>query len=40
MAKPLGTAKTEYTSAGEQHVMPSAEKISGAEVAKRRPINP
>ena len=40
MAKPLVTAKTENTSAGEQHVMPSAERISGAEIAKRRADQP
>jgi hypothetical protein len=28
--------KTESTSAGEQHVIPVAEKISDAEVAKRK----
>jgi len=28
--------KTERTGAGEQHVIPSAEKVSYAEVAKRK----
>ena len=32
--------KTESTSAGEQHVIPGAEKISGAEVAKRKAGQP
>ena len=33
-------AKTESTTAGEQHVIPGAEKISGAEVAKRKAGQP
>ena len=32
--------KTESTSAGEQHVIPGAVKISGAEVAKRKAGEP
>jgi hypothetical protein len=40
MAKPQGNAKTENTSAGEQHVIPGAERISDAEVAKRRAGEP
>jgi hypothetical protein len=32
--------KTESTTAGEQHVIPGAEKISGAEVAKRKAGQP
>jgi hypothetical protein len=35
--------KTESTSAGEQHVIPGAEKVSDAEVAKqkaREPLKP
>jgi hypothetical protein len=32
--------KTESTTAGEQHVIPGAEKISGAEVAKRKARQP
>ena len=35
---PIGT--TENTRAGEQHVIPGAEKISGAEVAKRKAGQP
>ena len=31
-----GQAETERTRAGEQHVIPGAEKVSGAEIAKRR----
>ena len=37
--KPSGT-KTESTSAGEQHVIPGAEKVSDAEVAKRKAGQP
>ena len=33
-------AKTENTSAGEQHVIPGAEKVSDAEVAKRKAAEP
>jgi hypothetical protein len=40
MAKPQTKAKTENTSAGEQHVIPGAEKISCAEVAKRKAGQP
>jgi hypothetical protein len=40
MAKPHLDAKTEGTSAGEQHVIPGAEKISDAEVAKRKAAAP
>jgi hypothetical protein len=38
----LNQAKTkaESTSAGEQHVIPGAEKISDAEVAKRKAADP
>jgi hypothetical protein len=38
----LNQAKTkaESTSAGEQHVIPGAEKISDAEVAKRKAAEP
>ena len=39
MVKSQAEAKSEGTSAGEQHVIPGAEKISGAEAtirAKRR----
>ena len=32
--------KAECTSAGEQHVIPGAEKISDAEVAKRKAAEP
>ena len=32
--------KAESTSAGEQHVIPGAEKISDAEVAKRKAAEP
>ena len=32
--------KTERTSAGEQHVIPGAEKVSDAEVAKRKAGQP
>jgi hypothetical protein len=32
--------KTESTSAGEQHVIPGAEKVSDAEVAKRKAGDP
>jgi hypothetical protein len=32
--------KTENTSAGEQHVIPGAEKVSDAEVAKRKAAEP
>ena len=32
--------KTESTNAGEQHVIPGAEKISDAEVAKRKAREP
>jgi hypothetical protein len=37
--KPSRT-KTESTSAGEQHVIPGAEKVSEAEVAKRKAGEP
>jgi hypothetical protein len=37
--KPSRT-KTESTTAGEQHVIPGAEKISDAEVAKRKAGEP
>ena len=43
MAKPHNKAQTEITRAGEQHVIPGAEKISGAEVAKHKvgqPLKP
>src|SRR5271156_2333035 len=40
MAKPQAKTKTENTSAGEQHVIPGAEKILGAEVAKRKAREP
>ena len=36
---PSGT-KTESTSAGEQHVIPGAEEVSDAEVAKRKAREP
>jgi hypothetical protein len=32
--------KTERTGAGEQHVIPGAEKVSYAEVAKRKAADP
>ena len=32
--------KTESTSVGEQHVMPGADKVSRAEIAKRRAAQP
>ena len=32
--------KTESTAAGEQHVIPGAEKVSDAEVAKRKAGQP
>ncbi len=32
--------KTESTSVGDQHVMPGADKVSGAEIAKRRAAQP
>ncbi|MGA7657850.1 MAG: hypothetical protein WCA96_13890, partial [Methylocella sp.] len=35
-----GSAKTENTIAGEQHVLPGAEKVSDAEIAKRRAGEP
>ena len=37
--KPSRT-KTESTTAGEQHVIPGAEKVSEAEVAKRKAGEP
>ena len=37
--KPSRT-KTESTAAGEQHVIPGAEKVSDAEVAKRKAGEP
>ena len=40
MAKPQIEAKTEGTGAGKQHVIPGAEKISGAEVAKQQAGQP
>jgi len=40
MAKPQGSAKTENTIAGEQHVLPGTKKTSGAEIAKRRAAQP
>jgi hypothetical protein len=40
MVKSRVEAKSEGTSAGEQHVIPGAEKISGAEVAKRKARQP
>ncbi len=40
MAKAPGKAKTENTSAGEQHVIPGAEKLSDAEIAKRKAGEP
>ena len=42
MAQQLHEAKTETesTSAGEQHVIPGAEKVSYAEVAKRKAREP
>jgi hypothetical protein len=40
MVKSQAEAKTEGTSAGEQHVIPGADKISGAEVAKRKAGQP
>jgi hypothetical protein len=36
----LARTKTESTSAGEQHVIPGAEKVSDAEVAKRKAGEP
>ena len=36
----LSRAKTESTSAGEQHVIPGAEKVSDAEIAKRKAGEP
>src|SRR6185437_16578824 len=35
-----GPANTERTGAGQQHVLPGAEPISGAELAKRRSEQP
>ena len=40
MVKSQAEAKTEGTSAGEQHVIAGADKISGAEVAKRKAGQP
>src|SRR5271166_2076152 len=40
MEKPRTKIKTENTSAGEQHVIPGAEKASDAEVAKRKAGQP
>ena len=40
MVKSQAKTKIESTSAGEQHVIPGAEKISGAEVAKRKAGQP
>ena len=40
MIKSQAEAKSEGTSAGEQHVIPGAEKISGAEVANRKAGQP
>ena len=36
MVKSQAEAKSEGTSAGEQHVIPGVEKVSDAEVAKRK----
>ena len=36
----LSRTKTGSTSAGEQHVIPGAEKVSDAEVAKRKAGSP
>jgi hypothetical protein len=40
MVKSQTEAKSEGTSAGEQHVIPGAEKVSAAEVAKRKAGQP
>jgi hypothetical protein len=40
MVKSQAEAKSEGTSAGEQHVIPGAEKVSDAEVAKRKAREP
>ena len=40
MAKPQAKTKTENTSAGEQHVIPGAKKVSDAEIAKRKAGEP
>ena len=40
MVKSQAEAKTESTTAGEQHVIPGAEKVSDAEVAKRKAREP
>ena len=40
MVKSQAEAKSEGTSAGEQHVIPGAEKISAAEIAKRKARQP
>ena len=40
MVKSQAEAKTEGTSASEQHVIAGADKISGAEVAKRKAGQP
>jgi hypothetical protein len=40
MVKSQAEAKTESTNAGEQHVIPGAEKVSDAEVAKRKAGQP
>ena len=38
--QPNLSRKTESTTAGEQHVIPGAEKVSEAEVAKRKAGEP
>ena len=40
MVKSRAEAKSEGTSAGEQHVIPGAEKISDAKVAKLKADSP
>jgi hypothetical protein len=40
MADQVHKTKTETTSVGEQHVIPGAEKISYAELAKRKAEEP